>query len=129
MKHALTREYLASMGINVYMDDNAPTGYVVTRTAPYKRSLRLIRTTRLSIFKNTKGHPYGSDKTYWLVGWNNHIYPLARVVYAWFKGDVPANMDVDHVDNDSLNNSLDNLQLLTRKDNLAKREGKVNKYK
>lgn len=30
-------------------------------------------------------------------------------------------MDVDHVDNDSLNNNLDNLRLLTRRQNLAKR--------
>lgn len=47
--------------------------------------------------------------------------PLGRLVYAWFHGEVPANMDVDHIDNNKFNNNISNLQLLTRRENLARR--------
>lgn len=47
--------------------------------------------------------------------------PLSRVIYAWFISEVPANMDVDHIDNNPENNELSNLQLISRKANLAKR--------
>lgn len=53
---------------------------------------------------------------------------LSRLMYAWFNDVCPANMDVDHIDRNSLNDTLDNLQLLTREDNLAKRRGYMNQY-
>ena len=47
-------------------------------------------------------------------------YQLHRVLYAWFKGNIPRNYVVDHIDENKQNNKLDNLQLLSRKDNLTK---------
>ena len=49
-------------------------------------------------------------------------------VYAWYKGEVPAGYAVDHIDNDPLNNSLDNLQLLTPEENIKKRGGGKNQF-
>lgn len=46
---------------------------------------------------------------------------VSRVVYAWFNEVCPSEYDVDHIDNNPYNNSIDNLQLLTRKENLARR--------
>ena len=43
-----------------------------------------------------------------------------RIVYAWFYGEVPEGYVVDHIDNNPLNNNLDNLQLLTPRENLVK---------
>lgn len=51
-----------------------------------------------------------------------------RIVYAWFYGEVPANMQVDHIDNNSLNNNLNNLQLLTQEENLKKKGYSRNQY-
>ena len=51
---------------------------------------------------------------------NKKAYQLHRVLYAWFKGNIPRNYVVDHIDEDKSNNKLDNLQLLSRKDNLTK---------
>ena len=36
-----------------------------------------------------------------------------RFVYECFKGDIPSELQVDHIDNDNQNNCIDNLQLLT----------------
>ena len=46
---------------------------------------------------------------------------LSRFLYAWFLGDIPEGMVVDHIDNDPFNNKLENLQLLTPEENLKKR--------
>lgn len=45
---------------------------------------------------------------------------LSALVWLKNKGDIPAGYVVDHIDNNSLNNNLDNLQLLTRGQNIKK---------
>ena len=51
----------------------------------------------------------------------NKSIALGRLKYAWFIGEVPDGMVVDHIDNDPFNNKLDNLQLLSAGENIAKR--------
>lgn len=46
---------------------------------------------------------------------------IHRIIYAFCKGPIPAGMVVDHIDNNKSNNSPENLQLLTRKENTEKR--------
>ena len=75
-----------------------------------------------------------SDKTkyYYIVGWSHngypHSYPLQRVIYAWFNGCSHRLMDIDHINNDPLDNDPSNLQELDRKSNLSKRTGYKNQY-
>ena len=47
--------------------------------------------------------------------------PAGRLYYAYKYGEVGEKYDVDHIDNNKFNNRLENLQLLTRKENLGKR--------
>lgn len=47
-----------------------------------------------------------------------------RLVWMAFRGVIPDDMHVDHRDDNQLNNSLPNLQLLTNPENVAKRWGK-----
>ena len=53
---------------------------------------------------------------------------LSRAMWAWFNTECPANMDVDHINSNSLDDRLDNFQLLTRTENLAKRKGHRNQF-
>jgi len=50
------------------------------------------------------------------------------IMWLWFKGDIPEGYDVDHINNKTLDNNLENLQLLTRAENLRKRGIGRNKY-
>lgn len=43
---------------------------------------------------------------------------LHRVIWYFFKGDIPENMQVNHIDEDKSNNALSNLNLMTPKDNV-----------
>ena len=47
-------------------------------------------------------------------------YYIHRFVYECFKGVIPKEMVIDHCDNDSKNNSISNLQLLSPKENQHK---------
>lgn len=76
---------------------------------------------------NVKHHPYGKDCIYVLVfPWDfkngkRVTMTLQRLVYLYFKGNIPEGFDIDHIDGDSLNNLPSNLQAISRKENLKKR--------
>lgn len=47
-------------------------------------------------------------------------YYIHRLVWETFNGSIPKGYEVDHIDCDKNNNALCNLQLMTRKENMAK---------
>ena len=47
-------------------------------------------------------------------------YLVHRFVFECFRGDIPSDLQVDHVDNDKQNNCIDNIQLLTPAENCQK---------
>ena len=47
-------------------------------------------------------------------------YSVARFVYECFKGNIPNDKVVDHIDNNKNNNKIHNLQLLTNEENIRK---------
>ena len=80
----------------------------------------------IKITDATRKHVYRPDKKYPKInftarGYGTFSIPLSRFLYVWFKGDIPDGYVVDHIDNDPYNNNIDNLQILTVGDNLAKR--------
>ncbi len=89
----------------------------------------------LKPFVLVKNHKYGKNTIYEYIAFYNYkTHKMAFMsyhsfLYAWFIGEVPAGYDVDHIDGDTLNNDVTNLQLLTRKENLAKRSIQGNQYK
>lgn len=49
-----------------------------------------------------------------------HRKYLHVLVWEAFNGEVPVGFEIDHLDNNKTNNRLDNLRLITRKDNMHK---------
>lgn len=47
--------------------------------------------------------------------------PLARLMCAWFYGEIAEDMDADHIDGDTLNNNINNLQIISHRANMHKR--------
>jgi hypothetical protein len=47
--------------------------------------------------------------------WSGHLH---RVIYTACYGDIPKGFDVNHIDENKSNNSIFNLELLTRKENI-----------
>ena len=70
-------------------------------------------------------HKFTTDKSYPIITFsvrqNVITLPLARVIYAWFKGPIEEKAVIDHKNNDPYNNHPDNLQKLSVGENLAKR--------
>ena len=94
----------------------------------YQKDRKTMEWKPLKQSINVKNHKYGKQCIYILVfPWDKSknqrvTMTLQRLVYLEFKGDIPEGYDIDHIDNDSLNNLPSNLQAISRKDNLKKRE-------
>ena len=122
-----TREYLDRIHARVDIVDG--------EIKVYQFSVKYNREIARPITPNTTKHPYGKDITYLLVTLYDPerkkpvTYTLSRLVYLYFISDIPQGYDVDHIDGDTFNNIPENLQLLTRKDNIHKRAYQGNKYK
>jgi hypothetical protein len=57
------------------------------------------------------------------VGIKGKIYYLHRLIWIWHYGD-PGTSHVDHINHDRGDNRIENLQLLSPRRNIAKRQGK-----
>lgn len=61
----------------------------------------------------------------------NKIVYVHRLVYEAFKGEIPEEFEIDHIDRNKHNNNPDNLRLVTRSENMSNRDYKpplITKY-
>ena len=68
------------------------------------------------------------NKGYVLVGFDDRIILVHRVIYTLVHGNIPEDMTIDHIDNVKNNNHINNLQLLSHRDNKAKSCGGMKPY-
>lgn len=78
-----------------------------------------------NVIKSKVMQPFNNGTGYLQVNLTNNIgvrkkYYVHRLVYETYVGHIPEGFEIDHIDCDKTNNSLDNLQLLTRKENMKK---------
>lgn len=128
-KYELTKEKLIGLGITdvkedgtIYSKDGMKTTYIVTGKHKYGKDRKYSVIVLTDIFR-----PKRKDCR----GWTSHPQTniiVSNIVWVWFNGQIPQGYDVDHIDNNPLNNKLSNLQLLTRQENLAKRGCGRNQY-
>lgn len=77
---------------------------------------RLLKPQRAS--QSKKG--YFQVRLYNVSGELGKLNYVHRLVWETFKGEIPDGYEIDHIDGDTSNNSLSNLQLLTRRENTRK---------
>lgn len=72
----------------------------------FKRYLKLVKTQngylQVGLYKN------GKEK----------IFGIHQLVWMCLKGDIPKGYEINHIDENKENNSIENLELLTRKENI-----------
>lgn len=120
----LTKQELIDLGITAIEYLENCDEWIIHRYW-YDNSSKVKVNKTLAITPAVRHHKYRGDKVYPKVTFcaKCKVYniTLSKLVYAWFKGDIPDGYVVDHIDNNSYNNQPDNLQLLTIGENLAKR--------
>lgn len=67
--------------------------------------------------KNNKG--YMRVRMYY--DGERHTCFIHRLMWKTFKGPIPFGYEIDHINNDKEDNRMDNYQLLTKSENIAKR--------
>jgi hypothetical protein len=70
--------------------------------------------------KKTFINPYGYTCIFLSINGKLYNRLIHRLVYESWNGEIPDDMTVDHIDGDKKNNTLNNLQLLTRSENVLK---------
>ena len=108
--------------------DLIDNGYFVEGEKVFKQRSKGVKEVKQHLI--ITNHKYGKEKSYIYVSLiikrlsgvhKQTPIGLHNVIYAWYKGELPLGYDVDHIDNNPLNNNIDNLQLLTHEENLQKR--------
>lgn len=103
-------------------------GYYVTKSGKVITTKVKGGQGRINIFQ-PREHCYKVDKDGYLevclsfIENNRHIrkyYRVHRLVYETLMGDIPQELTIDHIDANSQNNSIENLQILTRENNTRK---------
>jgi DNA-directed RNA polymerase specialized sigma subunit len=56
------------------------------------------------------------------------LFYVHRLMYETFVGEIPEDREIDHIDGDTSNNNIDNIQILSRRENINKWVGKVHKH-
>lgn len=72
-------------------------------------------------YRMSKGKTLNKEKCnsgYYRFSFCHKHYLIHRLVYSTFKGDIPTDMNVNHIDENPANNKLSNLNLMTHKDNI-----------
>lgn len=103
----LNRAYLENLGITEVSND----GHIYAGAFELPQAtINTNKHTKQYRIVNVKDPDTGKLKS----------FGVHRVVAAWHMGCVPDGMVVDHINNDSLDNRLENLQIITQAENTAK---------
>lgn len=71
-------------------------------------------------YRKIKIYPDGSK--------NRVSFWVNRLVYQAFRGPIPAGMEVDHIDGNRLNNHIENLSLVTHKQNCVLKKQRDSRF-
>ena len=120
----LTKQILESEGVSIYQNLDSDYGYEVYQNG-LRRPIAPLVSGQYKNTKRTKYHLY----TWCMIDGKQKSISLASLIMVLIIGkDIPSGYVVDHIDNDSFNNDISNLQLLTIGENAKKDNNGHNQY-
>jgi hypothetical protein len=88
-------------------------GRLIWKTKTSNLSTRSIIGSEAGVLSHNKKN----NTAYYRVGINGKLLALHRVIWIMHYGDIPEGMQIDHISHDTLDNRIENLRLVTGKDN------------
>lgn len=131
-KHMLTKELLDRNKIRIEFDENGQPLVYQEYIQTGKQDLSYRWKTFRKPYIGTKeskhgGKGYTGVSVYVKIDGSTMAFCLSNIVWVYFNGGpIPKGYDVDHINDDPLDNRPENLQLLTRQENLQKRGHGIN---
>ena len=130
---ALTKQQLIDLGVTDVTKDgkvfkNGVECKIVILENKYKHSTNVYQNAVVQFVDKSKKFSFVTKD-----GYNSYTYgcmniSVARIMFVWFIRDLEYGEQIDHKDNNPLNNTLDNLQALTQAENLKKKPVGRNQY-
>ena len=125
-KYYFSKEDLIRNKVKVTFDSNGNPvihqEYIMNDNNNRKGRWKEIRTQNVI----TANHSFGNEKKYVTtnikIDGKKFILPVSNIVWIYFNDRIPEGYEVDHINDDGLDNRLENLQLLTISDNIKKRK-------
>jgi hypothetical protein len=104
-----------------YLDYNPDTGIIIWKK---------ITSNRVKVGREAGGYrsllwcpTVRVEKT---IGFQGHRYLLSRIIYFMYHGEDPAELTIDHIDGNPLNNKISNLRLATKGQNSCNKKLQIN---
>lgn len=124
-KYFISKQDLIDNKVTVTFDENNQPKIFQEFIATGNRAKAYRWKNERTIYNVTTNHSYGKPLTYLnttiKVNGKTITIPLGNLVWIYFNDTIPDGYDIDHIDNNPFNNNVDNLQLLTIKENIQKR--------
>ena len=105
----VTNQFISDWGISILKTDKSEFGYLVFQDKKVRNMNISKRNNHEYVFVNLKS-PEGK--------WRQ--IALHRIIWLTFNEYIPKGYVVDHIDNNSLNNDISNLQCILNRDNMVK---------
>lgn len=105
-------------------------------TQEYLKSILTYRDGMLYWNISNRGHSKAGDiagtkkkdgKHYYTITISQKKYSVHRIVWIMFNGDIPDNLEIDHINRDKYDNHIENLRLVTKSQNSLNKPSKLHK--
>ena len=130
---ALTKQQLIDLGVTDVTKDgkvfkNDVECKIKILVNKYKHSTKTYQVPVVQFADKSKKIPFVTKNGYHSYTYSCMNISVARIMFVWFVRDIEYGEQIDHKDDDPLNNTLDNLQVLTQEENLRKKGISRNQY-
>lgn len=130
---ALTKQQLIDLGVTDVTEDgrvfkNGVECKISILNNKYKHSTKIYQNAVVQFVDKSKKIPFVTKDGYKSYTYGCINISVARIMFVWFVRDIEYGEQIDHKDNNPLNNTLDNLQVLTQEENLKKKGISRNQY-